>query len=116
MFDQASVVGITTGLDAALDRGEPFCLEVDLTQSTRLDWKELKAFGAYARASKERHNALLFTVALVILSAMVRGAIKVLFQIHSPGYAHRVLQHRSEALEYMEPYLAQLRQGMAANG
>ena len=116
VFDQAAVVGITTGLDRALDRGDRFCLEVDLTESTRLDWKELKAFGAYAKASRERHSVLFVTVALVIPSAMVRGAIRVLFQIQSPGYSHRVLQSRREADEYLAPFLAELSQPVAASG
>ena len=111
IVDNQAARSIVSGLVAALDRGQRFCIHVDMTATTRFEWSEIKVFDAFARANGDRLDTQVAALALVIPSAMVRGAIRVLFKLKAPGHPYEVL-----ADEYIAPFLAGLARRVAASG
>lgn len=87
-----------------------------MTATIRFEWSEIKVFDAFARANGERLDSQVAALALIIPSAMVRGAIRVLFKLKAPGHPYRVVHERDAALEYIAPYLSELSPRAAANG
>ena len=84
------------------------CLLADATATVRLDLVHVKTI---ARFGEEHHSLLAERVralVLVIPSAMVRGAIKVAFQLKAPPHPYAVVQTIDEATDYLAPYLREI--------
>ncbi|MEM7155611.1 MAG: hypothetical protein AAF799_22365 [Myxococcota bacterium] len=116
VVDAETVQQVATGLSATLDRAERFCMQVDMTNTSRFEWAEIKSFDRFARANEDRLNAHVAALALIIPSAMVRGAIRVMFRLKSPAHPYRVVHRRESAVEYLAPYLAELVPHGVVNG
>ena len=103
-FATAVVEGTTRMIEA----GQPFCMLCDLGESSRMELPEIKQFAQFLRARGAELDELMVAQALFIPSAMVRGAIKVLFKMWTPAYPYEITRSRAEAEAFLAGYLAKM--------
>lgn len=106
-YDQATVAATVDPLIAILDRGKRFCIEGDLSETTRFEWAEIRSFQIFLRDHGKRMDDQVTAVALIIPSALVRGAVKVLFKLKPPCFPYRVVQNHEASAIYLARSLAE---------
>lgn len=95
-------------LEALLSHGERFCVLCDMTATTQLRLPEIKKLGAFAKRNGTRLDSQIAALAIASPSAFVRGALRVLFSIKTPGHPYQVCRSLTEANEWMAPFSSEL--------
>ena len=96
-------------MGAVLDRNERFCILADMTDAVRFELAEIRSLAGFAKENGDRIDQQVAALGFAVPSAMVRGAIKVLFTFRSPGHPYLVARTREAALAYLDPHLVALR-------
>jgi len=99
---------MTEALGTLLRRHERFCLLADFTDKTCMELSEVRHLTTFFRAYGEPMDEWVAAMGLVVPSAMVRGALRVIFSARPPGYPNQVFQKRHRAKGYLDPYLSEL--------
>lgn len=105
---EGSFIALREALGAILDRGERFCMIADLAHKTNVELPEVRHLSELFRSQGERLDTCLAALALVAPSAMVRGAIKLIFRDRRPKYPYVMLRCRREAKRSLEVHLVGL--------
>jgi hypothetical protein len=92
--------------ECELARSQPFCVLADASVTTRLEFDHAKKIADFGERNHNRLEAHVKALALVVPSAMVRGAIKVAFQIKAPPHPYKILRTVEEAEAFLNPFLA----------
>lgn len=99
---------LSEGMVQLLDRGERFCILADFTDKTCMELDEVRCLGDLHRTHGARMDELVVAQGLAVPSAMVRGALKLVFRARPPRYPYVVFRQRRRARAYLESYLAEL--------
>lgn len=92
--------------EVELGRMQSFCVLADASVTTRLEFDHAKKIADFGERNHTRLEAHVKALALVVPSAMVRGALKVAFQIKAPPHPYKILRTVEEAEEFLNPFLA----------
>ena len=92
-----------------MELGERFCLYVDMMEARRFDLPAIQVMGSFAQRNSDTLDRRVAALVIVAPSAMVRGAIRVLFTIKTPGHPYAVVRNREEADAYIAAQLESLR-------
>jgi hypothetical protein len=93
------------GFEAELERNQAFCVLADASTTIRVDLAHAKRIAEFGERNHMRLQAYVQALALVVPSAMVRGALKVAFQIKAPPHPYKILRTLEEADEYLTAFL-----------
>lgn len=93
------------GFEAELQRNQAFCVLADASATVRIEFAHAKRIAEFGERNHMRLQAYVQALALVVPSAMVRGALKVAFQIKEPPHPYRILRTLEEADEYLTAFL-----------
>lgn len=104
--DKAEFEAVFAGIEAELARGRPFCLMADAVATTRLEFEHVKQLAGFGQRNHALLEAHVRAMSIVVPSAMVRGALKVAFQIKTPPHPHQVARSLEEAEAFLAPYVA----------
>lgn len=96
---------VTDALAQALARGTQFCLLVDFRHTKRMEIAEIKRLTAFVEHRGDELDEQLAAKAHIVPSAMVRGALKVLFALRPPGSPYQVARTPEAAHAYLAPYI-----------
>ena len=88
--------------------GPRFCLLVDFSPTKRMEIAEIKRLTAFVESRGSELDTQLVAMAHIVPSAMVRGALKVLFSLRPPGSPYRVTRTPEAAHAYLGPYINEL--------
>ena len=91
-----------------LDREERFCMLVDLRAAERIDLAEIRMIADFARSKGPQLRKLVTAMALIVPSAMVRGAVKVIFKLKPPEHPYTLVRDMETGEAYIAPYLEDL--------
>lgn len=91
--------------EAELERNQAFCVLADTTITVRVDLAHAKRVAEFGERNHMRLQAYVQALALVVPSPMVRGALKVAFQIKAPPHPYRIMRTLEEANEYLTAFL-----------
>ncbi|WP_172304688.1 STAS/SEC14 domain-containing protein [Pseudenhygromyxa sp. WMMC2535] len=100
-FDQ-----IFAEVELELARRESICVLADAEQTTRIDLAHVKRFAEFGETNHKMLEAYVRALAFVVPSAMVRGALKVAFQLKPPPHPFSVCKTRDEAEAYLQPFIS----------
>lgn len=103
-FDQ-----VFAQVEVELDRHESICGLVNAEQTTRIDFAHVKRIAQFGETHHVMLEAYMRALAFVIPSAMVRGAIKLAFQLKAPPHPVKICSTDEEARAYLTHYLDILR-------
>ena len=93
------------GFEAELQRNQAFCVLADASITVRIEFAHAKRIAEFGERNHMRLQAYVQALALVVPSAMVRGALKVAFQIKEPPHPYRILRTLEEANDYLNAFL-----------
>lgn len=106
--NDASLASLCEGLGEILDRGKRFCLLADFSNKTYMELHEVKHVSELFRSEGPRLDQQALVLALLVPSAMVRGAINLVLQARTPNIPCEILRTRQEAKRFISPYLDEL--------
>ena len=92
--------------ESELERAQSFCVLADATITSRLELSHAKIIADFGERNHDRLQAHVKALALVVPSAMVRGALRVAFQIKAPPHPYKILRTAEEAQTFLNPFLA----------
>lgn len=104
----ASLTALTDGICEILDQRRQLCLIADFSHKTCVELPEVRHLAELFRSQGERIDTLVLALAVVAPSAMVRGAMKLVFQARPPNLPLSVVRTHREAKKFVGPYLAEL--------
>jgi hypothetical protein len=96
---------VFAGFEAELQRNQAFCVLADASSTVRIDFAHARRIADFGERNHMRLQAYVQALALVVPSAMVRGALKVAFQIKEPPHPYRILRTVDEAEQYLTAFL-----------
>lgn len=89
-----------------LYRKSPMCVLADASATTRIDLDHVKMIAEFGERNNQELAAYVGALAIVVPSAMVRGALKVAFQLKAPPHPYKVVRTLEEAENFLAPYVA----------
>lgn len=92
-------------VELELARHQSICVLTNAEQTTRIDLEHVKRIAQFGETHHTMLEAYIRALAFVIPSAMVRGALKVAFQIKAPPHPVKICRTEQEARSYLAPYL-----------
>jgi hypothetical protein len=91
--------------ETELESNQAFCVLADASITIRIDFAHAKRIADFGVRNHMRLEAYVKALALVVPSAMVRGALKVAFQIKAPPHPYQILRTVEEAEAYLTSFL-----------
>jgi hypothetical protein len=92
--------------ESELERAQSFCVLADATITSRLEMSHAKIIADFGERNHARLEAHVMALALVVPSAMVRGALRVAFQLKAPPHPYKIVRTTEDAQAFLNPFLA----------
>lgn len=96
-------------IDASLQRPEPFAILMETRNPHGVEVPHIREWAAFLGERRELIERRLLGVAFVMPSAMMRGALRVLFTWVSPPFEYAVVDSEEAGLAFLQPLLPQSR-------
>lgn len=93
-------------VEEELARFTSICVLVDARETKRIDLSQVKRIAEFGERNDKLLGAYIRVLAFVIPSAMVRGALKVAFQLKVPPHPVHICQTEAQARTHIDPVLA----------
>lgn len=90
---------------AELDRHTSLCVLINAVNTSRIDLDQVRLIAQFGETHDQLLAAYIRALVFVIPSAMVRGALRVAFQLKAPPHPTHICQTEDEAMKYLGPYL-----------
>lgn len=95
-------------VEEVLAQHTSLCVMINAEQTTRIDLAQVRRIAEFGETHDKLLAAYIRALVFIIPSAMVRGALRVAFQIKAPPHPVHICQTEAEARAYLDPYLAVL--------
>jgi len=92
-------------LELELRQGAPIGLLVDARTTKSMSLAHVKQFAGFGKRNHDLVAEKIRALAMVIPSAMVRGALKAALQLNTPPHPFEVFQEFDAGLAMLQPYL-----------
>ncbi|WP_106393941.1 STAS/SEC14 domain-containing protein [Enhygromyxa salina] len=95
-------------VEAELGRHRSICVLANAEKTARIDLAHVKRIAEFGQTHHTLLQAYMRALAFVIPSAVVRGALKLAFQIKTPPHPYRVCHSEEEAQAYLASFIDQI--------
>ena len=103
-------------LEQELERAQPLCLMLDSRHSRRVELPPLRAFSEFGHTHAQQLSAHVRALAVIVPSAIMRGSLRLAFQLNPPPHPVCVCKTKAEGLSWLAPYLAECEAARAELG
>ena len=99
---------IFSAVEEELARHTSICILVNAVNTTSMELSHVRRIAEFGEKNDPLISAYIRAIAFVIPSAMVRGALKVAFQLRAPPHPIKICKAHDEAEAFLQPFLANL--------